>query len=479
MSNNASPKISRRAVLMIYQCAIEAGMTEDLFFKGVGYTASTCPEWIGWDHCILFHNRLAEFAGSDDRLRTIGYDVFKAPSGILLLRVLGLFSDLSSILMRMNAFVMRTFFPGLHFETVIDKEARTATASIAIPEPFATCRAFFVLSASAYEATFRQLKVPYKAFSYDVTERSANYTFSFFPTRSLIERVRHIYHVILGADFAVQQLAENEEELRRRLEIVEAARAEAENLRIKEAEARQIAVQALEVRQRFLAVMSHELRTPLNHIIGAATILKDEALSEENQEMVGIVDEAAHNLLHLIELVLDFTGVGELSVEAPSEHPVSALIDPLADKTHYACEAKGLAFEYRPLPTASKVRVFPGHLSRILTLLLDNAVKFTDRGTVRLEVDLPANERLAVRIVDSGRGIPEEWGLRVFEPFQAIDDSQTRAKGGIGLGLTIARKLAQEIGGDVRLIDSSEKGSTFQVDVPVGPHTYVGDGMAG
>ncbi len=462
---------------MIYQCGIEAGMTEDLFFKGVGYTASTCPEWIGWDHCILFHNRIAEFAGSDDRLRIIGYDVFKAPSGILLLRVLGLFSDLSSILMRMNAFVMRTFFPGLQFETVIDKEARTATATIAIPEPFATCRAFFVLSASAYEATFRQLKVPYKAFSFDVSERSARYTFSFYPTRSFIERVRHIYHIILGADFAVKQLAENEEELRRRLEVVEAARAEAEGLRIKEAEARQIAVQALEVRQRFLAVMSHELRTPLNHIIGASTILKDEALSEENQEMVGIVDEAAHNLLHLIELVLDFTGVGELAFEAASEHPVAALLDPLVDKTHYACEAKGITFEYRPLPEASNLHVYPGHLSRILTLLLDNAIKFTDQGSVRMEVEMPAKERLAVRIVDSGQGIPAEWGHRVFEPFQAIDDSQTRAKGGIGLGLTIARKLAQEIGGDVRLIDSSERGSTFQVDVPVGPQTYVGDGM--
>ncbi|MDZ4698314.1 MAG: HAMP domain-containing sensor histidine kinase [Rhodothermales bacterium] len=464
---------------MIYQCALEAGMTEHLFFQGVGYTASTCPEWIGWDHCILFHNRIAAFAGSDDRLRTIGYDVFKAPSGILLLRVLGLFSDLSSILMRMNAFVMRTFFPGLQFETVIDKDARTATASIAIPEPFATCRAFFVLSASAYEATFRQLKVPYRAFSYEVSERSASYTFSFYPTRSFIERIRHIYHIIVGADFAVQQLAENEEELRRRLEIVEAARAEAESLRIKEAEARQIAVQALDVRQRFLAVMSHELRTPLNHIIGASTILKDEALSEENQEMVGIVDAAAHNLLHLIELVLDFTGVGELAFETASEHPVSTLIDPLADKTHYACEAKGLTFEYHPLASAPNILVYPGHLSRILTLLLDNAVKFTDEGSVRLEVEMPANKRLAVRIVDSGHGIPGEWGERVFEPFQALDDSQTRARGGIGLGLTIARKLAQEIGGDVRLIASSHEGTTFQVDVPIEPQAYPGDGMAG
>ncbi len=464
---------------MIYQCAIEAGMTEALFFEGVGYTARTCPEWIGWDDCILFHNRLAAFAGTDDRLRTIGYSVFKAPSGILLLRVLGLFSDLSSILMRMNAFVMRTFFPGLYFETVIDKDARTATASIAIPEPFATCRAFFVLSASAYEATFRQLKVPYKAFTYEVSERSASYTFSFYPTRSFIQRIRHIYHIIVGADFAVQQLAENEEELRRRLEIVEAARAEAESLRVKEAQARQIAVQALEVRQRFLAVMSHELRTPLNHIIGAATILKDEDLSSDNQEMVGIVDEAAHNLLHLIELVLDFTGVGELAIEAVSEHRVSELIDPLADKTHYACEAKGLAFEYCPLATRPSVLIYPGHLNRILTLLLDNAVKFTDRGCVRLEVQMPAQDRLVVRIEDSGRGIPQEWGQRVFEPFQALDDSQTRTKGGIGLGLTIARKLAQEIGGDVRLVASSGEGSTFQVDVPLGPEAFFGDGMAG
>ena len=92
---------------------------------------------------------------------------------------------------------------------------------------------------------------------------------------------------------------------------------------------------------------------------------------------------------------------------------------------------------------------------------------------------MPANKRLAVRIVDSGHGIPGEWGERVFEPFQALDDSQTRARGGIGLGLTIARKLAQEIGGDVRLIASSHEGTTFQVDVPIEPQAYPGDGMAG
>ncbi|MEZ4699734.1 MAG: HAMP domain-containing sensor histidine kinase [Rhodothermales bacterium] len=453
-------------------------MTESQFFEGVGYDADSCPEWIEWDHCVLFHNRLAAHAGSDEQLREIGFNVFKAPSGILLLRVLGLFSDLSAILMRMNAFIMRTFFPGLIFDTTIDRSTRRATASIRIPEPFASCRAFFVLSASAYEATFRQLKVPYRDFSFDISERSASYTFTFYPNRSLFERVRKIYQVIVGADYAVQQLAENEEELRRRLEIVEAARAEAESLRIKEAEARRIAVQALEVRQRFLAVMSHELRTPLNHIIGASTILKDEELSEENQEMVGIVDEAALHLLHLIELILDFTGVGELSMEMASEQAIDALIDPVVDKMIYACEAKGLSFEYRALEPGRVLPLYPGHLSRILTLLLDNAVKFTEAGIVRLHVSMPAEKHLAFRIEDSGCGIPAEWGSRVFEPFQAVDDSQTRATGGIGLGLTIARKLAQEIGGDVRLLESTTTGTTFQVDIPLDRSLSVGDGMA-
>lgn len=462
---------------MIGQCALDAGMSEEQFFAGVGYDLKTCPEWVGWNDCVLFHNRLAEWSGTDDRLREIGFGVFKAPAGIMLVRVLGLFSDLSTVLMRMNAFIMRTFFPGLRFDTAIDKDRRTASATIFIPEGAEDCRAFFVMSASAYEATFRQLKVLYRKFGYTIGERQATYTFTFYPRRSFLERVRQIYKVIVGADYAVQQLAENEEELRRRLEIVEAAREEAEALRKKEAEARLLAIQALEAKQRFLAVMSHELRTPLNHIIGAATILKDEPLTEENREMVGIVDEAALHLLHLIELILDFTGVGELSLEAASDHSIASLFDPLADKAHYACEAKGLAFEYES-PESKRIlqQVYPGHLSRILTLLLDNAVKFTEKGGIKLAVHMPAETHLEVRIEDSGRGIPPEWDDRVFEPFQAVDDSQTRAAGGIGLGLTIARKLAQEIGGDVRLVRSSVAGSTFQLDLPVGSAASMGDG---
>ncbi|MEM8488237.1 MAG: ATP-binding protein [Bacteroidota bacterium] len=465
---NGAGKVNHRALNMVGKSLDLAHVNQSYLFEGLGYRADNCPEWIPWDDWVQIMNRLHEEVGSDTDLRKVGYDVFKAPSAIFLLRLVGFFADLGSMLMRMNELIMRTFFKGLEFETKIDKARSICEAHITIPEHLTASRSFLVMSASAYEAIFQQLKIDYKEFEYSCTDRKAVYSFNYQASMGMLASLRRMYRVIVGADYAVRQIAANEDELRRRLEIVEAARAEAEVLRAKEHTAREIAEEALQVRQRFLAVMSHELRTPLNHIIGCSSILLSEELEDDKRDYVDIIQRSSYNLLELIELVLDFTSAGTLSGETPQSMSIYDLLDPLIEKARYDCQLKSLAFEYPELEGEERyVVVYAGHLKRILRLLLDNAIKFTSEGVIRLSVSFDSDSMLVIAVEDTGIGIPENWQAEIFEPFRAVDSSDTRSAGGIGLGLTIARKLAREIGGDLVLKESNQAGSNFILSVPI------------
>ena len=333
-------KVNNRAVYMVSKSLDAAEVDKNYLFEGLSYTSDACPEWIPWDDWVQIIDRLAEECETDEGLREAGLHVFKAPAAIFLLRLVGFFADLGSMLMRMNELIMRAFFKGVRFETHLDKANRICRAKITIPAELKACRSFLVMSSAAYEAIFQQLKVPYEDFHYSCTDRVAEYSFRYKASQGLFARVRHIYRVILGADFAVKQIAANEDELRRRLEIVEAAVKEAEMLRKKEQRARELAEEALTVRQRFLAIMSHELRTPLNHIIGCASILSSEPLREDQYEYVDIIQNSSYNLLDLIELVLDFTSAGTLSSEQPKSIMLADLLDPIIEHARHASKKK-------------------------------------------------------------------------------------------------------------------------------------------
>ncbi|MFK7844941.1 MAG: sensor histidine kinase [Rhodothermales bacterium] len=461
-------KVNHRAVNMVGKSLDFANVNKEYLFEGLGYTAQTCPEWIPWNSWVQVIDRLAEETKTDEALREVGFHVFKGPSAMFLLRLVGFFADLGTMLMRMNELIMRSFFKGLEFETIIDKKKNSVEARITIPEDLVACRAYLVMSSAAYEAIFKQLKVSYKDFQYSCTDRTAVYTFNYKASLGFFERIRSVYRVIVGADYAVKRIADNEDELRRRLEIVEAARAEAVESREKEHAAREIAEEALQVRQRFLAVMSHELRTPLNHIIGCASILLSEEMDEDKRDYVDIIQRSSYSLLELIELILDFTSAGTLSGENPQRLSLSDLLDPIIDNARFSCEQKNLVFEFPMLEgDQTSLVLYAGHLKRILKLLLDNAIKFTTEGTISLEIASLDNDELCFSINDSGIGIPEDWQKEIFKPFRAVDSSDTRSVGGIGLGLTIARKLAREIGGDLELSQSSKEGSSFILTIPV------------
>lgn len=226
----------------------------------------------------------------------------------------------------------------------------------------------------------------------------------------------------------------------------------------------------------FLAVMSHEMRTPLNGLIGSMELMDDTALDDSQRELLRIMEVSGDILLGHVESVLDLsrTAAGQIRL-ADTPFALDRLIeDCLANQAGLA-RAGGNNLHHIPLSgPLGTVRGDPGRLQQILLNLIGNAVKFTRNGTITLETErLPRRagstgpQMTEIRVIDTGIGIaPDDLG-RVFDDFATVDSSYGRETGGTGLGLGIARRLAQAMGGSIGVESEPGEGSLFWLRLPL------------
>ncbi len=232
--------------------------------------------------------------------------------------------------------------------------------------------------------------------------------------------------------------------------------------------------EASELKSQFLSHMTHELRTPLTAIMGYNRLLAENGISdEERNTQVNIIDKNCQHLLSLINNLLDQAKLeaGQMALDVGSVS-IEEMIGNVVDTLHPIADGKGLSVDYRIANNVpSGVRVDELKVRQILVNLGGNAIKFTQKGGVVLEVDW-RDGNLEVRVVDTGPGMTRQVLERIFSAFQQADETVARTHGGTGLGLTISRNLARLMGGDIGVLSEVGKGSTFTLRIPAEGFEY-------
>ena len=228
--------------------------------------------------------------------------------------------------------------------------------------------------------------------------------------------------------------------------------------------------EASRLKDEFLASLSHELRTPLNAILGYARMLRAGIIAPDKKDRaIATIERNATSLTQIVEDVLDISRIvaGKIRLNVQTvDFP--AIVSNAVEAIAPAADAKGVRVETIVDPHASPISGDPERLQQVLWNLLSNAVKFTHRGgkvQVRLE---RVNSHIELTVSDTGIGIPTEFLSHVFEPFRQAEGGPTRERGGLGLGLSIARQLAELHGGTIDAASGGVgQGATFRVKIPL------------
>ncbi len=222
----------------------------------------------------------------------------------------------------------------------------------------------------------------------------------------------------------------------------------------------------------FLSNVSHEIRTPMNAIVGFSNLLKDNNITEQERiSFIDCINQSSHNLLKLIEnLILTAKSESEKIKIKECEVIVNELLEEIVQKHNNELSMNGMQNNIVIFKNNHKKKLSivtdRDKLKTIISNLIDNALKFSNKGQVLIGYNLVGDEEIQFFVKDSGIGIPQEKQQSIFNKFTQIEESRTKSYGGLGLGLTVSKNLVKCLGGNMSLSSMPGKGSVFTFAIP-------------
>jgi signal transduction histidine kinase/CheY-like chemotaxis protein len=412
---------------------------------------------IGWGDFVLLHERLALILGGYDEYEDAGARFQESASLLAIMRTMALFASVQQVYWAADRWVSTKLFSNIRSK--FTAKSPTVTEIVCeIPEPFQPSIAFFRFNAGTFRAAPRMFGQPDAIVTSKIQGRICVFTIEHVPSMTIFSRIRHAFLTLFAAKRVFGELRAQNDDLHQRIKEL--------------SEARRVAETASRVRTQFIANVGHELRTPLNGVIGLTELLLDANLDTQQREYTEALRDSAGALHRLVNGVLDFSDLqgGRLDMDA-HEVDVHALLGQLETFARSQLKEKTVGLHVRIAPTVpKKIRGSELRIRQVLQNLLDNAVKFTERGSIVLDVGTEhtaEGSRVLFQVIDTGIGIPDEWRENLFRPFVQKDGSFTRAAGGTGLGLAIAQQLSQLMGGLITATSELGRGSTFVLSIPL------------
>lgn len=268
---------------------------------------------------------------------------------------------------------------------------------------------------------------------------------------SLIEILDSKYNLTIASDIT--------ESVKNKRELIHAKEKAEESDRLKSA---------------FLATMSHELRTPLNHVIGFSDLIPDMTDDETIKEFSKLINQSGSNLLNIIEDIFDLAMIEQSTIKLRHQEvfirdiylELKNQLQDVISESHKN-ESIQLDYKFDSNLATKKIITDKPKVMQVMTNIIKNAVKFTNKGRIALSLTLEKNSYLSINIEDTGIGIPKDKIEIIFDFFRQVDDSHTRKHDGIGIGLAISQKIAIAMGGEIKVKSEPNVGSEFSYSFPI------------
>jgi len=445
-------EVSCRAFDLILRIAGDLGIDAAELFDGTGIDAAIArdPEKrVDWEPYLQVVERVCERAGGLSAIEAAGAALTDVP--VSAARLAGFFASPLQFYRLAASWSSKNLFTILETE-VVALSAVSLEVRIRVPEPHRLTHAFAHLTAGTFRVVPRFLGHSDATVQTSCDAKGCVYTIHHVPSQTLWARGARVLRAVFGLGSMFDELNAQNTALSAQVRELSAAREAAER--------------AAALESRLFTTMTHELRTPLAGVISLAQLLESEPSAPDARETLGQILSSAQGLLSMVNDAVDLR---HGRPEQPAVYGTVALGELLAvvhARFDRDAQHRGLDFtvELDPLVPAH-VNSDRSALELVLLRLVDNALRFTERGRVVLRCYLHG-EQLCFSVLDTGPGIPKAIQSRIFEPFVQAAEGLSRSHAGLGIGLSVAKNAAQTLGGSISMESTVGQGSRFVFSLP-------------